>query len=64
VRAAFEAGAFDIEAPGVDALAGFGLIDAAASGEIIAAPEPPDAWMLAVGIALLAALSRCRQCVP
>ena len=64
VRAALESGAFDIEAPGVDVLAGFGLIDAAASGDAIAVPEPPDAWMLAVGIALLAALSRCRRCVP
>lgn len=58
VRAAFESSAFDIEALGVDTLAGFGLIDAAAAGDIIAAPEPPDAWMLAVGAALLAALSR------
>jgi hypothetical protein len=58
VRAAFELGAFDIEALGVDVLAGYGLIDAHASGDVIAAPEPPDAWTLAVGTALLAALSR------
>jgi hypothetical protein len=58
VRAALEQGAFDIEAAGTDVLAGFGLIDAAASADVIAAPEPRCAWMLAAGIALLAALSR------
>lgn len=61
VRAALEAGAFDIEAPGVDLLAGYGLIDAAASGDAIAAPEPSNAWMLIIGAASLAALSRARR---
>jgi hypothetical protein len=61
VRAALEHGAFDIEAAGADVLAGFGLIDAAASADIIAAPEPRGAWMLAVGIALLTALSRASR---
>jgi hypothetical protein len=58
VRTAFALGAFDIETPWVDALAGYGLIDAFASADVIAAPEPFGAAMLAVGAALLAALSR------
>jgi subtilisin family serine protease len=58
VRAALELSAFDVEVPGVDVLAGYGLIDAAAAGDAIAVPEPPEAWMLAVGVALLAGLAR------
>jgi hypothetical protein len=61
VRAALETGAFDIEAPGVDLLAGYGLIDAAAAGYAIAAPEPSAVSMLVIGGALLAGLSRSRH---
>ncbi|MDH3520472.1 MAG: S8 family serine peptidase, partial [Myxococcales bacterium] len=61
VGAALEASAFDIEAPGVDDNAGFGLLDAAAAADLIAVPEPPAAASLAACAALLAGLCAVRR---
>jgi len=61
VRTALTSTALDIEAPGVDGNAGYGLIDAAAAADAIAAPEAggPLAWLACAG--LLARLGRRRR---